>query len=214
MKAVYLALLALMLTACSTFNPIKPVAVVYPAPGVMTEQATTPASDVTFASAPQAEKDVLIAALPAPVPSDSLPPPVEEESLTPLAVSEKQLACMALAIYHEARGEPERGQAAVGWVILNRVEHPRYPDTICGVVYERNRRGCQFSWVCDKRSDVPRDKASYTRAMEIARRVVTRQYPNPVGKAIYFDGYVHGRGARLVGGYTQIGNHRFFTSFR
>ncbi|WP_404400648.1 cell wall hydrolase [Pelagibacterium halotolerans] len=63
--------------------------------------------------------------------------------------------CLAQAVYHESRGEPEEGQWAVASVILNRVESPRYPDTVCGVVFQnaelRNR--CQFSFACDGRPD-------------------------------------------------------------
>lgn len=62
-----------------------------------------------------------------------------------------ELECLATAIYHEARGEPARGQLVVGRVILNRVASRYYPDTICEVVYQnvhmRNR--CQFSFACD-----------------------------------------------------------------
>lgn len=64
---------------------------------------------------------------------------------------DEELYCLATAIYHEARGEPERGQLVVGRVILNRVASPYYPDTICEVVYQNvhmhNR--CQFSFACD-----------------------------------------------------------------
>lgn len=63
--------------------------------------------------------------------------------------------CLAQAIYHEARGEPEAGQWAVASVILNRVRAPQYPDTVCGVVFQNahlpNR--CQFSFACDGRPD-------------------------------------------------------------
>lgn len=63
--------------------------------------------------------------------------------------------CLAQAVYHEARGEPESGQWAVAEVILNRVSSSRYPNTICGVVYQnahlRNR--CQFSFACDGQPD-------------------------------------------------------------
>ena len=59
--------------------------------------------------------------------------------------------CLAKAIYHEARGEPEAGQWAVASVVLNRVNSPRYPSSVCDVVYQnaalRNR--CQFSFACD-----------------------------------------------------------------
>lgn len=64
---------------------------------------------------------------------------------------EAELHCLATAIYHEARGEPERGQLVVGGVILNRVASRFYPDTICQVVYQNvhMRNACQFSFACD-----------------------------------------------------------------
>lgn len=66
-----------------------------------------------------------------------------------------EVHCLAQAVYHEARGEPESGQWAVASVILNRVESRAYPDTVCNVVFQNahlaNR--CQFSFACDGRSD-------------------------------------------------------------
>ena len=65
--------------------------------------------------------------------------------------SAAEINCLAEAIYYEARGESFTGQAAVAEVIMNRVNHRVYPDTICGVVYEGSERvtGCQFSFTCD-----------------------------------------------------------------
>jgi spore germination cell wall hydrolase CwlJ-like protein len=59
-------------------------------------------------------------------------------------------ACLAKAIYHEARGETYEGQVAVGQVIANRTRLKGWPDTICGVVHQGADRGekCQFSFVC------------------------------------------------------------------
>jgi spore germination cell wall hydrolase CwlJ-like protein len=66
--------------------------------------------------------------------------------------------CLATNIYHEARGESHIAQIAIGNVVLNRVKHEKYPNTVCGVVYQTkdnpirlNR--CQFSWYCDGISD-------------------------------------------------------------
>jgi hypothetical protein len=72
-----------------------------------------------------------------------------------LAEIGRQRLCLAQAIYHESRGEPEIGQWAVAAVILNRVASDRYPDTVCGVVFQNaaSGRGCQFSFACDGRSD-------------------------------------------------------------
>ena len=63
----------------------------------------------------------------------------------------RALDCLATAIYYEAASESEEGQRAVAQVILNRVAHPSYPDTVCGVVFQGSERstGCQFSFTCD-----------------------------------------------------------------
>ena len=62
-----------------------------------------------------------------------------------------ELNCLALAIYYEARSEQFIGQLAVAQVVMNRVRHRDYPDTICGVVFEGSDRstGCQFTFTCD-----------------------------------------------------------------
>ena len=59
--------------------------------------------------------------------------------------------CLTQAIYYEAASEPDAGQRAVAQVVLNRVAHPSYPDTVCGVVFQGSERstGCQFSFTCD-----------------------------------------------------------------
>jgi hypothetical protein len=76
--------------------------------------------------------------------------------------------CLSKAIYFEARGETLRGQFAVAEVILNRVDSPDYPGSICGVVEQRGGGGCQFSYVCDGRADRMRDPEAMWRAERIA----------------------------------------------
>ncbi|MFN5901342.1 MAG: cell wall hydrolase, partial [Novosphingobium sp.] len=63
----------------------------------------------------------------------------------------RALQCLAAAVYYEARSESDVGQRAVAQVVLNRVAHPSYPNTVCGVVYQGSERttGCQFSFTCD-----------------------------------------------------------------
>ncbi len=70
--------------------------------------------------------------------------------------AQKERLCLAQAVYHEARGEPEAGQWAVAEVILNRVASSRYPSSVCGVVFQNASRhnACQFSFACDGRSDM------------------------------------------------------------
>jgi spore germination cell wall hydrolase CwlJ-like protein len=77
--------------------------------------------------------------------------------------------CLTEALYFEARGESLKGQFAVAEVILNRVDSPLYPSTVCGVVNARGRGACAFSYVCDGNSDKMRDRASRDRAARIAR---------------------------------------------
>ncbi len=86
--------------------------------------------------------------------------------------------CLALAIYHEARGETNDGQLWVAEVIVNRVEHPDYPDTVCGVVTEHRTptsrpRACQFSFYCDGASDKPREGAAWEKAKRIAKQTLS-----------------------------------------
>jgi hypothetical protein len=62
----------------------------------------------------------------------------------------RALQCLTAAIYYEAASEPDGGQRAVAQVVLNRVAHPAYPKTVCGVVYQGSERpSCQFSFACD-----------------------------------------------------------------
>lgn len=63
----------------------------------------------------------------------------------------RSLDCLTAAIYYEAGNEPVEGQRAVAQVVLNRVRHPAYPNSICGVVYQGAQRetGCQFTFACD-----------------------------------------------------------------
>ena len=77
--------------------------------------------------------------------------------------------CLALAIYHEARGEPISGQYAVGMTILNRVRSNAYPNTVCGVVYQNAEKlnRCQFSFACDNRSEFPKNQDALKRAQQI-----------------------------------------------
>ena len=76
------------------------------------------------------------------------------ESAEPFAASrdpatrDRALLCLTQAIYYEARSESEDGQRAVAQVVLNRVRHTAYPNSVCGVVFQGSHRssGCQFSF--------------------------------------------------------------------
>ena len=68
------------------------------------------------------------------------------------AALDPETKCLALSVYWEGKSETRKGQLAVAHTVLNRVGHPSFPDTICGVVSQQSdtgRRSCQFSWWCD-----------------------------------------------------------------
>ncbi|MBP9950850.1 MAG: cell wall hydrolase [Cypionkella sp.] len=77
--------------------------------------------------------------------------------------------CLRKALYFEARGETLKGEFAVAEVILNRVDSPEYPSTVCKVVNQGGRGGCQFSYTCDGVRDVMREPGAVDRAGRIAR---------------------------------------------
>ena len=99
----------------------------------------------------------------------------------------EQHYCLALAIYWEARGEPEKGKLAVGWTIINRERSPEFPSTVCGVVFDGGESPpCQFSWWCDGKSDRPRDRESWIRSQVLAARLLTDPPPDPTRGALFF----------------------------
>jgi N-acetylmuramoyl-L-alanine amidase len=116
---------------------------------------------------------------------------------------------MALNMYHEARGEGRLGMLAVGWVVLNRMADKAYPDTVAAVVYQ----GCQFSWVCDRRSDRPRDGSSWRRALQLAAELLERPAADPTRGAMWYHAdWVRkpGFGPR-VARVARIGRHVFYS---
>jgi spore germination cell wall hydrolase CwlJ-like protein len=87
----------------------------------------------------------------------------------PTPKGDTEWQCLRKALYFEARGETLKGQFAVAEVILNRVDSPRYPQSVCGVVNQGGRNGCQFSFNCDGVKDVMREQGAVDRAGRIAR---------------------------------------------
>ena len=97
------------------------------------------------------------------------------------------ITCLARSIYWEARGKGDTGMEAVANVVMNRVGHEGFPNTICGVVKQGHEQGaCQFSWWCDGRSDDAKEDESYAIAKEIARKALNRQLKDRTGGALYF----------------------------
>ena len=124
-----------------------------------------------------------------------------------------QYRCLAQAIYFEARGEPIEGQVAVAQVVMNRLSDPRYPHTICGVVYqnETRRHRCQFSFACDGKSDRPRDGIAWMRAKYIATLAMNGMLENVVGDSTHYHAtYSHPGWANELSPTVTVGRHMFY----
>ena len=103
-------------------------------------------------------------------------------------ISTRDLQCLSEALYFEARGEGVQGQKAVAEVIMNRVDHPRFPKTVCGVVFQGSDRstGCQFTFTCDgSLARLPRPD-DWDRARAIARAALSGTVEKSVGLATHY----------------------------
>ena len=132
-----------------------------------------------------------------------------------------ELACMATAIYFEARGEPMVGQVAVAQVIMSRVYDERYPNTICEVVkqgyyYSWNPEipipdKCQFSFWCDGKPENIKDEDAYFWATEVAQAVmVGTLYDTTQGATHYHAYYVQPSWSKKFTQTVRINDHIFY----
>ncbi|MBP7135460.1 MAG: cell wall hydrolase [Sphingomonadaceae bacterium] len=98
------------------------------------------------------------------------------------------LECLASAIYYEAGSESSVGQRAVAQVVLNRVRHPAYPHSVCGVVFQGSERttGCQFTFTCDGSLARPRNPQVWSRAMSVAAAALAGYVERSVGTATHY----------------------------
>ena len=127
--------------------------------------------------------------------------------------AEKELECLAEAIYFEARSEPLEGQVAVAEVVLNRVDSSYWPDTICGVVNQgsKRRNGCQFSYTCDGLPERIGDDEAYTLAERIAELMMKGAPRRVTDHATHYHAdYVSPKWAQAMELTAVVGRHRFF----
>lgn len=102
----------------------------------------------------------------------------------------RALQCLTTAIYYEAAGEPDDGQRAVAQVVLNRVRHPAFPATVCGVVFQgSDKRVCQFSFACDGAMARVPARGPWTRAQRVAARALAGHVFAAVGMATHYHTY-------------------------
>jgi hypothetical protein len=125
----------------------------------------------------------------------------------------RALACLTAAVYYEAASEPDAGQRAVAQVVLNRMAHPAYPKTVCGVVYQGSERatGCQFTFTCDGALARKPVRLFWERAEAVARAALAGYVYAPVGLATHYHTFaVHPYWADSLHFLGQIGAHRFY----
>ena len=128
-------------------------------------------------------------------------------------IKQESVVCLAKNAYFEARNQSVLSQIAVSQVVMNRVQSPDFPNTVCGVVYEAQlskwykekmdkevplKHKCQFSWYCDGKADIITDVQSYKIALAVAHQVLSKYSMHDVtdGALFYHAYYVKPRWAR------------------
>jgi hypothetical protein len=128
--------------------------------------------------------------------------------------------CLAQAIYHEARGESRVGQLAVANVIVNRARSGKFPETLCGVIYQNADKGqyrCQFTFACDGRADTPGERSAWKRSSALAQQVYAEfalgeQLGALPGSALYYHTTaVSPSWSKTYNAVAEIGSHIFYS---
>lgn len=137
----------------------------------------------------------------------------------------QDVSCLALNIYHEARGQSIAGQIAVGQVTLNRVKDNRFPNTICEVVMQGPHRAswkgtgemipvrhrCQFSWYCDGKSDKIKQRKAYNQIVSLSQIIIDQDMIDITSGATHYHAYyVSPAWARSKKRTTKIEDHIFY----
>ncbi len=141
-------------------------------------------------------------------------PAAPKSPLVGTVTSEREMKCLAEAVYFESRSEPERGQAGVAQVVLNRVRSGVYPASVCGVVYQNRHRylACQFTFACEGKALRTDESGPWATAQRIARDVAEgRTYLPGVGNATHYHAnYVRPWWARYMDKREKVGKHIFY----
>lgn len=141
-------------------------------------------------------------------------------------ILETAFLCLALNTYHEAKNQSMIGQIATAQVVMNRVEDSRYPNTVCEVVKQGPTRPswkdpnkripvkhrCQFSWYCDGKSDIPKNRKAWKKAQDYAYLVLNNRIRIDVteGATHYHATYVKPSWAKTKTRTTRIETHIFY----
>jgi hypothetical protein len=126
---------------------------------------------------------------------------------------ERALECLTSAIYYEAGQESLEGQRGVAQVVLNRVRHPAFPASVCGVVYQGSTRltGCQFTFTCDGSLAHAPETSAWNRARSVAKAALAGFVQPAVGNATHYHAnYVAPYWAPTLAKTAAIGAHIFY----
>jgi spore germination cell wall hydrolase CwlJ-like protein len=129
------------------------------------------------------------------------------------AARSQALQCLASAVYYEAGNQDVDGERAVAQVVLNRVRHPAFPASVCGVVYEGSTRttGCQFTFTCDGSLYRQPDADGWKRAYAVAQAALSGAVYAPVGYATHYHAnYVLPYWASTLAKNAIVGAHIFY----
>jgi spore germination cell wall hydrolase CwlJ-like protein len=213
------ACLALLLgsASCVPTAASRPLAAVPPAAAVTHRLAAIPAPPEPEPMLLQPVSPADAAAINASIPlAGDVGPSASAIAFRALAPIDRlrSLQCLAEAVYYEARSESEDGQRAVAQVVLNRVRHPAYPSSVCGVVYQGPLRaggGCQFTFTCDGSLALAPAGPAWFAARRIAAEALAGSVYAPVGLATHY----HTQQVLPVWAYrlakaAVIGNHIFY----
>lgn len=125
----------------------------------------------------------------------------------------RDLDCLTQAVYYEARGEGRDGMRAVAQVVLNRVRHPAFPKSVCGVVFQGagRRTGCQFSFTCNGAMRGRVNQGAWDRARAVASSSLSGSVFGNVGNATHFHTTaVAPQWRNSLIRVTQVGDHLFY----
>ncbi len=187
------------------------------APPAIAENTMTDAMKVEQQAMQSVSKSRLASFLTTPKVSTPKTSPVvysrEWLSKQPAGKGDDSFQCLAEALYFEARGESVKGQFAVAEVILNRVDSPDFPNSVCGVIHQGTGRkyACQFTYTCDGRKEVIGEPIAYARAAKIAA-ITLKGTARPLteGATFYHTLHVKPRWAKKFEKTAAIGVHQFY----
>jgi len=142
-----------------------------------------------------------------------IPEVIKTKSYVSAENVDRTLGCLALNIYREAGNESFEGKVAVAQVTINRVDNPKFPKDVCGVVYQKNvimsRVVCQFSWYCEDKVK-PVDNDAYRESYAVAKKVLLEGFRlDGLKDALYY----HATYVNPAWPYEKvgtIGNHVFY----